>query len=182
LGCTAQSDSAEQNAAASNTPASQSSRVRGVRPRGAHRAAAASASAPFACDDAQFLNDARTFAAGSSGSDELVDVCGTVTAVRADRVTRSGDHGYFFLSVAPGTTIEIVSNLDAMAKAPSDRPPSAWPWVAAGDYAYVQGRYYYDSPRRQGIDWTEDDTSRSWPYTGYVAVCSASGTNCSKYW
>jgi hypothetical protein len=96
--------------------------------------------------------------------------------------TGSGLHGYFYTSIAgssPGT-IEIVSNLDAMAEAPSNTPP-AWPWVAVGDYVYVQGRYYYDNSSSQGIDWTEDDSSGSWPHTGYVAVCSSVGTGCVFY-
>jgi hypothetical protein len=81
-----------------------------------------------------------------------------------------------------GYQIEIVSNLDAMAEAPTDDPPATWPWVAVNDYVYVQGRYYYDSSSSQGVDWTEDDTSGSWPHVGYVAVCNSSGANCSKYW
>jgi hypothetical protein len=67
-----------------------------------------------------------------------------------------------------------------MAEAPTDDPP-AWPWVAVNQYVYVQGRYYYDSSSSQGVDWTEDDTG-SWPYIGYVAVCTSTGTSCTKYW
>jgi hypothetical protein len=81
-----------------------------------------------------------------------------------------------------GYQIEIVSNLEAMAQAPTDDPPSTWPWVAVNDYVYVQGRYYYDSSSSQGVDWTEDDTDSNWPYIGYVAVCNSSGASCSKYW
>lgn len=29
-----------------------------------------------------------------------------------------------------------------------------WPWVAKGDQTDVLGRYYYDNPQSQGIDWT----------------------------
>lgn len=115
-------------------------------------------------------------------ADQLVDVCGSVTRVRAARRTRSGTHGYFFVRMPSGYQLEIVANLDAMTEASTDRPPASWPWVAAGDYVYVEGRYYYDSASRQGVDWTEDDTSRSWPHTGYVAVCNASRANCVKYW
>ena len=101
------------------------------------------------------------------------------------KVTSSGDHGYFYVSIpgsaSPGT-IEIVSNLDAMAEASTDQPPSTWPWVAVGDYVYVQGRYYYDNSSSQGIDWTEDDTDSSWSHVGWVVVCNASGTSCNKYW
>jgi hypothetical protein len=104
-----------------------------------------------------------------------------VTQVLPEKDTSSGHHGYFYVAMPNGYDIEIVSNLDAMAEAPTDDPPSTWPWVAVGDYVYVQGRYYYDSSSSQGVDWTEDDTG-SWPYVGWVAVCTSSGANCSKYW
>lgn len=45
-----------------------------------------------------------------------------------------------------------------------------WPWVQKGDNVEVVGRYYYDNPRRQGIDWTHKGTSHKWPYSGYVIV------------
>jgi len=139
----------------------------------------------YACNNAGFVTDQSEFAAGSISADQLVDVCGQVTQVLAKKTTSSGTHGYFYVSIpgaaSPGT-IEIVSNLDAMAEASTDDPPSTWPWVAVGDYVYVQGRYYYDSSSSQGIDWTEDDTDSSWEHTGYVVVCNASGAGCSKYW
>ncbi len=115
------------------------------------------------CDDPQFLADQQDFANGNLYQDQFVDVCGDVTRVLDSRYTSSGLHGYFYVEVAPGDTIEIVSNLDEM-NAPS------WPWVSVGDYAYVQGRYYYDSAHTQGIDWTHDGTSSSWPHSGYVVV------------
>ena len=136
----------------------------------------------FACNDAQFLSDQQAFGAGSLSGDQEEDVCGTVTQVLPSKVTSSGNHGYFYVQIPNGGTIEIVSNLDAMAQAPSNNPPSTWPWVSVGNYVYVQGRYYYDNASSQGIDWTEDDTSSSWPTVGYVAVCDASGNNCLKYW
>jgi hypothetical protein len=117
----------------------------------------------YPCDNAGFLADQSQFANGSLQGDQEVDVCGTVTSVLAERDTRSGLHGYFDLQVAPGSVIEIVSDLGEM-NAP------AWPWVRTGDHAYVQGRYYYDSPSSQGIDWTHHGTSRSWPTAGYVVV------------
>jgi hypothetical protein len=86
-----------------------------------------------------------------------------VTRVLAERDTRSGLHGYYDLQVAPGSTIEIVCDLGEM-NAP------AWPWVKVGDYSYVQGRYYYDSPSSQGVDWTHHGASNSWPTAGYVVV------------
>jgi hypothetical protein len=142
-------------------------------------------SAPYTCNNAGFLTDQSEFASGSISADQLVDVCGQVTSVLPKKTTSSGTHGYFYVSIAgsqsPGT-IEIVSNLDAMAEASTDQPPSTWPWVAVGDYVYVQGRYYYDSSSSQGIDWTEDDTDSSWSHTGYVVVCNSSGTSCNKYW
>ena len=95
-----------------------------------------------------------------------------------------GTHGYFYIQLpSPSTVrIEIVSNLNAMAEAPSNAPPQTWPWVSTGQYVFVQGRYYYDNAKRQGIDWTEDDSSNSWPHVGYVAVCDSTGTTCQKYW
>ncbi|HTX59392.1 MAG TPA: hypothetical protein VMH02_06890 [Verrucomicrobiae bacterium] len=140
-------------------------------------------SSPYPCNDSQFVTDQSEFASGKISADQLVDVCGSVTSVLPSKVTSSGNHGYFYVSIpgsaSPGT-IEIVSNLDAMAEAPSGDPP-AWPWVATGDYVYVQGRYYYDNSSSQGIDWTEDDTDSSWEHTGYVAVCSSVGAGCIFY-
>ena len=91
-------------------------------------------------------------------ADQLVDICGSVTQVLAKKATSSGTHGYFYVQMPSGYQIEIVSNLDAMAEASTDKPPTTWPWVAVGDYVYVQGRYYYDNSSSQGVDWTEDDT------------------------
>ena len=139
-------------------------------------------SAPFACNNTQFLTAQSEFAAGTITVDQLVDICGSVTQVLASKKTSSGTHGYFYVQMPSGYRIEIVSNLDAMAEASTDRPPTTWPWVAVGDYVYVQGRYYYDSSSSQGVDWTEDDTDSSWSHTGYVAVCNSSGASCSKYW
>jgi hypothetical protein len=139
-------------------------------------------STTYPCNDAQFVTYQSEFAARSISADQFVDVCGSVTQVLASQRTSSGLHGYFYTSIAGSTPaeIEIVSNLDSMAEAPTNAPP-AWPWVAVGDYAYVQGRYYYDDASSQGIDWTEDDTSGSWPHKGYVAVCSAVGVGCAFY-
>lgn len=140
-------------------------------------------SSPYACNDQGFVSDQQSFASGKITADQFVQVCGTVTQVLPSKVTSSGNHGYFYVTIpgaaSPGT-IEIVSNLDAMAQAPTGDPP-AWPWVSTGDYVYVQGRYYYDNSSSQGIDWTEDDSSGSWPHTGYVVVCSSSGTGCVLY-
>jgi len=137
---------------------------------------------PFACNNAQFNTDQTEFANGTITADQLVDICGSVTQVLAKKTTSSGTHGYFYVELPSGYQIEIVSNLDAMAEAKTDQPPSTWPWVAVNQYVYVQGRYYYDSSSSQGVDWTEDDTSGSWPNVGYVAVCTTSGSSCQKYW
>jgi hypothetical protein len=145
----------------------------------------ATPSPAYACNNAGFVTDQSEFASGEISADQLVDVCGEVTQVLAKETTSSGTHGYFYVSIpgsaSPGT-IEIVSNLTAMAEASTDDPPSTWPWVAVGDYVYVQGRYYYDDASSQGIDWTEDDTDSDWEHTGYVVVCNSSGTGCNKYW
>ena len=133
------------------------------------------------CNNQKFLNDQAAFANGSLSGDQLEDVCGFVTQVLPEKTTTSGRHGYFYIQMPSGYNIEIVSNLDAMAQAPSNNPPSTWPWVAVGNYAYVQGRYYYDNSSSQGIDWTEDDTG-SWPYTGDVVVCDNNKANCNFYW
>lgn len=133
------------------------------------------------CNNQKFLNDQAAFANGSLSGDQLEDVCGFVTQVLPAKTTTSGRHGYFYVQMPSGYDIEIVSNLDAMAQAPSNDPPSTWPWVAVGDYTYVQGRYYYDNSSSQGIDWTEDDTG-SWPYTGDVVVCDQNKANCNFYW
>lgn len=117
----------------------------------------------YPCNDTQFLNDQKAFENGQLSSDQLENVCGIVTAVLPEKKTRSGHHGYFYVQVAPGQTIEIVSDLDRM-NAP------AWPWVAVGNTVTVRGRYYYDNDTSQGIDWTHHGTSSSWPYAGYVVV------------
>jgi hypothetical protein len=137
---------------------------------------------PPPCNDAQFVTYQSEFGSHAISGDQFVNVCGNVTQVLSSQSTSSGLHGYFDVEIAGANpaAIEIVSNLDAMAEAPSNTPPS-WPWVSVGDYVYVQGRYYFDNTNSQGIDWTEDDSSGSWPHTGYVAVCSSVGTGCYLY-
>jgi len=117
----------------------------------------------FPCDDAQFLQDQQAFQNGQITADQPEDVCGIVTAVLPEKKTRSGHHGYFYVQVATGSVIEIVSDLDRMS-APK------WPWVSVGDNVTVRGRYYYDNDASQGIDWTHHGTSSSWPQAGYVVV------------
>lgn len=120
---------------------------------------------PVQCDNARFLADQRWLEqVGSIGIDLPEHLCGQVLAVspKAKR-TRSGWHGYFYVSVGQGVSIRIVSDLDEM-NAPQ------WPWVNKGDQVEVQGRYYYDSLRRQGVDWTHHGTGRKWPWPGYVVV------------
>ena len=139
----------------------------------------------FTCNDAGFIADQTAFAAKSITADQPVDVCGTVAAVTAQTNTSgSNTHGYWYITIPEGASsynIEIVSNLTAMAEASTSQPP-AWPWVTVGQYAHVRGRYYYDNANSQGIDWTEDDTSNSWPQLGFVNICDAAVTTCVKYW
>lgn len=132
------------------------------------------ASAPtsnWPCNNAKFNADQANYPSGVQYVEE--DVCGVVQSVLPAKHTSSGNHGYFYVTMPGGYNIEIVSNLDAMASGSNPPPPLAsWPWVKVGDYAYVQGRYYYDAPHpggAQGIDWTEGDTG-SWPTKGWVVV------------
>ncbi|NHO33589.1 DUF3465 domain-containing protein [Acetobacter fallax] len=116
------------------------------------------------CDNSGFLAAQRTFENGGMRDDVPVHVCGRVIAVsHKARRTRSGWHGYFYMDTGNGVSIRIVSDLDEM-NAPD------WPWVSKGDQTEVVGRYYYDKPRRQGIDWTHHGTGRSWGMPGYVIV------------
>lgn len=118
------------------------------------------------CDNKAFLKAQQEFENSHfrpSVENIPVHVCGRVITASYARKTRSGVHGYFYLDVGSGVSIRIVNNLDEMT-APR------WPWVRKGDYAEVVGRYYYDSPRKQGIDWTHKGTGRKWPYAGYVIV------------
>lgn len=120
---------------------------------------------PETCDNARFLADQQGLErSGPTRIDLPEHLCGQVLAIspRARR-TRSGWHGYFYVSVGQGVSIRIVSDLDEM-NAPQ------WPWVNKGDQVEVQGRYYYDSLRRQGVDWTHHGTSRKWRWSGYVVV------------
>lgn len=118
------------------------------------------------CDNQGFLQAQQKFENNAYPylkPDIHVHVCGNVIAISKARYTRSGEHGYFYLKIGSGSSIRIVSNLDEMRTPP-------WPWVKKGDYVEVAGRYYYDNPKRQGIDWTHKGTSRKWPYSGYVTV------------
>jgi hypothetical protein len=174
--------SASPSPSPSPSPSSSPTAKPSASPSASPSPTATPTSAAFACNNTQFATDQSEFAAGTISADQLVGICGSVTQVLAKKTTSSGTHGYFYVQMPSGYQIEIVSNLDAMAEASTDQPPSTWPWVAVGDYVYVQGRYYYDSSSSQGVDWTEDDTDSSWEHTGYVAVCNASGAACSKYW
>ncbi|MBX0344613.1 hypothetical protein K2X14_07165 [Acetobacter sp. TBRC 12305] len=116
------------------------------------------------CDNADFQAKQQAFENGGPKGDVAVHICGTVVAVAAHSSrTRSGVHGYFYVAVAPDISIRIVTNLDEMHT-------PAWPWVSKGDKVEVVGRYYYDSYRSQGIDWTHRGTGRSWPIPGFVTV------------
>jgi hypothetical protein len=174
--------SASPTPAPTATPSATPSATPAPTPTPTPAPSASPTSAPFACNNAQFTTYQNEFAAGTISADQFVDICGSVTQVLAKKTTSSGTHGYFYVALPSGYQIEIVSNLDAMAEASTDQPPSTWPWVAVGQDVYVQGRYYYDNSSSQGVDWTEDDTSSSWPHVGFVAVCTSTGTNCQKYW
>lgn len=119
---------------------------------------------PASCDNHDFMAKQQAFENGRPKADVPVHICGKVIAFspKAKR-TRSGWHGYFYVAVAPNISIRVVSGLDEM-HAPT------WPWVSKGDQVEVVGRYYYDSYRRQGIDWTHHGTGRAWPTPGYVIV------------
>lgn len=122
------------------------------------------ATVPSSCDNQDFLSKQQAFESGGSKKDVPVHICGTVLAISPKaKKTRSGRHGYFYVTVAPNVSIRIVTNLDEMQT-------PAWPWVAKGDAVEVVGRYYYDSPRKQGVDWTHHGTGRSWDVPGYVIV------------
>ncbi|QDH16635.1 DUF3465 domain-containing protein [Swingsia samuiensis] len=127
--------------------------------------AQSSASMPASCDNSKFLSDQQSFEQNGPTKIDLPEhICGKVIAVapRAKR-TRSGWHGYFYVDVGQGVSIRIVSDLDEM-NAPR------WPWVNKGDNAEIEGRYYYDNLRSQGIDWTHHGSSRKWQWPGYVVV------------
>ncbi|NLG91657.1 MAG: DUF3465 domain-containing protein [Acetobacter sp.] len=126
--------------------------------------APAASSMPATCNNQDFLNKQQDYENGGAKGDTPVHICGTVRAVSPKaRHTRSGWHGYFYVTVAPNISIRIVTNLDEM------HTPS-WPWVNKGDQVEVVGRYYYDSYRKQGIDWTHRGTGKSWPIPGSVTV------------
>lgn len=116
------------------------------------------------CDNQGFLAQQKDFENGGHKASVPVHICGTVLSVaHTAKETRSGLHGYFYLAVTPSISIRIVTNLDEM------HTPD-WPWVKKGDQVEVVGRYYYDSPRKQGVDWTHHGTGRSWHIPGYVRV------------
>lgn len=120
---------------------------------------------PASCDNGKFLADQRNFEqTGPTRVDLAEHICGTVSGVTARaRHTRSGVHSFFYVTVGQNQTIRIVSDLDRM-NAPE------WPWVRKGDQVDIAGRYYYDSERSQGIDWTHHGTGRHWHVPGYVTV------------
>lgn len=116
------------------------------------------------CDNSGFIEAQQAFENGRKKQDIPVHICGQVIAVSEKaKHTRSGWHGYFYVNVGQGISIRVVSNLDEI-NAPE------WPWVRDGDMADIVGRYYYDSPRSQGIDWTHRGTSRSWDIPGYAII------------
>jgi hypothetical protein len=76
---------------------------------------------PYACDDAQFATDQSEFAAGTLAADQPVDICGSVTEVLAEKKSRSGEHGYFYVEMPSGYRIR--NRLESRCDGPSlDRP------------------------------------------------------------
>lgn len=127
---------------------------------------------PARCDNAHFAQDRahynynfKSFSTKHvSFKDSPEHICGTVTKVFRSKKTKSGLHGYFLLLVDNGKPIKIVVNLEEMTNAP------AWPWVNEGDDVEVEGRYYFDSPQKQGVDWTHHGNSPKWGWPGFVIV------------
>jgi hypothetical protein len=68
--------------------------------------AAASPGGSWPCDVSKFEQDQQQLASGALQGDQEVDVCGTVSRVLPAKNTRSGEHGYFVIQIAPGDSIE----------------------------------------------------------------------------
>lgn len=123
----------------------------------ATRSGSASAASPATCNDAAFA----TLLGARHARYTEVTVCGTVTRILRERVSRSGRHKYFFVRPdGVSASIEVVVNIDETGEFV----------VVPGDHVNVRGRFYDDGDR-QGIDWTHRSAgSASWPYPGYVQV------------
>ncbi|QCE35768.1 DUF3465 domain-containing protein [Acetobacteraceae bacterium] len=118
---------------------------------------------PSSCDNKAFLRaEGANEQSYRRAPDMPVHVCGDVTRTFRAKKTRSGLHFYFLLNVAPHQDIRIVVNLDELQ--------GHHPYIRVGDKVEVQGRYYYDNPRSQGIDWTHHGKSQKWPWEGFVTV------------
>jgi hypothetical protein len=100
-----------------------------------------------ACDDAGFLALEAEHATGY----HEVTVCGNVAQVLPERVTASGRHKYFLITIDPaGDTIEIATNVEI-----------------TGEFDVKVG----DTIGTQRIDWTHHNTANAaWPYPGYVQL------------
>lgn len=111
-----------------------------------------------ACDDAGFLALEAEHATGYLE----VTVCGNVAQVLPERVTASGRHKYFFITIDPaGDTIEVATNVEITGEFD----------VKVGALANVRGRYSRDTIGTQLIDWTHHNTASSgWPIPGYVQL------------
>jgi hypothetical protein len=111
-----------------------------------------------ACDDAGFLALETEHATGY----HEVTVCGNVAQVLPERVTASGRHKYFLITIDPaGDTIEVATNVEITGEFD----------VKVGALANVRGRYSRDTIGTQVIDWTHHNAERSvWPFPGYVQL------------
>jgi hypothetical protein len=70
-------------------------------------------------------------------------------------------HVRILVSVAGQRPIDVLCNTQEMG------PFSVHP----GDSIAVRGRYYYDDPRSDGIDWTHhNDPGASWPDEGGIQI------------
>lgn len=108
-----------------------------------------------ACDDSAVVH-----AQAEGATNVEVTLCGPVTRVRRERLTRSGVHRYFSVRIAPGDEVEVIANVSAMGEFP----------VHVGDRAQVRGRYFHDPDGFQGVDWTHHSGPGSrWP-AGYVTL------------
>ncbi|QCE33369.1 DUF3465 domain-containing protein [Acetobacteraceae bacterium] len=120
---------------------------------------------PANCDNSAFLKEEASNAQNyfqRRAPDMPVHICGEVTRTFPAKKTRSGRHFYFLLNIVPHKAIRIVVNLDEMQ--------NHRPYIRVGDRVEVQGRYYYDNPHSQGVDWTHHGTSQKWGWPGFVAV------------
>jgi hypothetical protein len=113
---------------------------------------ASSGAKTYPCNDLGFLRDQQSFENSNITADQAEDACDMVTAVLPAKKTHSCNHGYLYVLVASGVSIEIVSDLDQM-------DALKWPWLAVGNITYVQGTTTTTTTAARVIDWTHRGTS-----------------------